>query len=226
MALKTKIKKLEDVEEQFRGLYKQDGDGFVLDIEGGLPGPAPENDEAKKAIERAKAAEAEAEKRRKEAESTKAELDKLNGKGKTTEAQLAELREQLEEQKTAAKQAKVDSTFAEAARVLASKVKPKFASLFEETELRKHWEVNDDGQLVHKEGTYKDPAQHLEAWTKDVPEALPSSQGGGVQASEDDTSNILDNYMDDKGKLDYGALEKATEDGKNPHLLEALNELT
>ena len=37
MALKYRIKKLEDVAETVRGLYKQDGDEFVLDAEGIVP---------------------------------------------------------------------------------------------------------------------------------------------------------------------------------------------
>lgn len=37
MALKHKIAKLEDVAEPLRGLYRAEGDGFVLDVEGVVP---------------------------------------------------------------------------------------------------------------------------------------------------------------------------------------------
>lgn len=44
MALKKKIAKLEDVDEKVRGLYTEadDGDGFVLDVDGGFTDPEAE----------------------------------------------------------------------------------------------------------------------------------------------------------------------------------------
>ena len=219
MALKNKISNIEDVDESLQGLYKQSGDSYVLDIEG----TNNTEDLAKEARE----AQARADKLQSDLEiATRTNLElksKQEGKSKTLTARVEELSEQLEAQKAAATVATEDSTFSGTMNGLSNKIKPRFASIFEETELRKNWNVKE-GKLVHKDGTYGTPEEHLTAWTKDIPEAVPTSTGGGVQEDEDDHGKTLDNFKDDTGNLDYAALEDATSDGKNPHLLEALSE--
>ena len=225
MSLKKKIKTLEEVDENVRSFYKQSGDGYVLDIETSADDPNPEDlaRQAREAQAIADKSKANVQKLTKELEDAKSKLD---GTSKTTATQIEDLRGQLKTEREARETASKESVLSKAAGELASKVKPRFADLFEETELRKNWEVGEDGKLTHKTGIYKTPEENLAAWIKDIPEAAPTSTGGGTKEDDNpDQSAVLDNYRDEKGNLNYKALEEATEDGKNPQLLEALSEI-